>query len=159
MRTQPYRGFTLIELLMVLAILAILAVLVIPLAQTSLKRAKEQELTRDLREIRNGLDNYKRAYDEGRIARQVNDSGYPHTLEELVSGVEDIRDPKHSKMYFLRRIPPDPFSQIAPGMASQSWNVRSYASDPNDPQPGKDVFDIFTSSPDVGLNGVPYRQW
>jgi general secretion pathway protein G len=153
------RGFTLIELLIVLAILAILALLVAPVAQTSIQRARENELRLALREIRNAIDAYKRASDEGRIHRSPEDTGYPHSLTELVEGVEDQRNPKHSKIYFLRQIPRDPMSADPAGDAEAIWGKRSYASEPNEPQEGADVFDVYTPATGTGLNGVPYRQW
>ena len=74
-------GFTLIELLVTLAILALLGTLVVPVTQVTMQRQQEQELRRALREIRQGIDAYKRAYDEGRIARTLNSNGYPKTLD------------------------------------------------------------------------------
>ncbi|MEY2631779.1 MAG: hypothetical protein RIR00_433 [Pseudomonadota bacterium] len=152
------RGFSLIELVAVLVILAILAAAAMPLAQLSARRAKEQELKLHLRTIREAIDAYKRAGDEGRIARRIGESGFPKTLEELADGIEDKRDPKQGKIYFLRSVPTDPF---APDelRGSQSWALRSYASPPEDPKPGDDIYDVHSRSPETGLNGIPYRQW
>jgi len=60
-------GFTLIELLVVLAVLAVLATMAVPAAQVLVQRQKEQELRLSLRTIREAIDTYKRASDEGRI--------------------------------------------------------------------------------------------
>ena len=153
------RGFTLIELLVTLAILALLGTLVVPVTQVTMQRQQEQELRRSLREIRLGIDAYKRAYDEGRIARVLNSNGYPKSLELLVEGVADMRSPKRSKIFFLRRIPRDPFNPDSALSDSQTWGKRSYASEAADPQEGEDVYDVYSTSTRVGLNDVPYRKW
>ncbi len=153
------RGFTLIELMVTLAILSVLATLVVPLAQVQFQRQREQELRLALREIRVALDAYKRASDEGRIRRVVGASGYPPELNLLVQGVEDQRDPQRRKIYFLRRLPRDPMAPDDGTPDADSWLIRAYASDPDDPQPGADVYDVLSRNSRSGLNGVPYRRW
>jgi general secretion pathway protein G len=152
-------GFTLIELLVTLAILALLSTLTVPLAQLTLQRAKEAQLRRALGELRDAIDAYKRATEEGRIARNESESGYPKSLTILVNGVEDLRSPDRRKVYFLRRIPFDPMASDKGGTAEASWQKRSYVSDPHSPKEGEDVYDIVSRSKAVGLNGVPYAQW
>jgi general secretion pathway protein G len=147
------KGFTLIELAICVAIVAILASAAAPLSELNVKRLREHELRRALREIRDGLDAYKQAAEDGRIERRVGDSGYPRRLEDLVEGIEDRRSPKKERIYFLRRIPRDP---LAP---DGKWGLRSYASPPDEPQEGADVFDVYTRASGAGINGRPYREW
>jgi len=152
-------GFTLIELLITLAILAVLATAVLPVAELTMQRQKEQELRLALREIRAAIDAYKRAYDEGRMQRSINTTGYPPNLDTLVEGVEDLKTPKRSKIYFLRRVPRDPFEPNPDLNPADTWAKRAYASEPNEPREGDDVYDIMSRSTKTGLNGLPYGKW
>ena len=152
-------GFTLIELVITVAIVALLASVALPVSELVVQRTKEQELHRTLRQLRDAIDAYKQASDEGRIRKSVGDSGYPKKLEELAEGVEDQKSPKKDKIYFLRRVPRDPLATDPTLSASSTWGKRSYASPPDDPREGDDVFDVFSIAPGKGINGQPYREW
>jgi general secretion pathway protein G len=147
------RGFTLIEMVITVAIVAVLASVALPLSEVASQRGREQDLRRSLREVREAIDAYKRAADDGVIERKADASGYPPTLAALVSGVPDKRNPEAPKIYFLRRLPRDPMAEDG------AWGLRSYASSAADPQEGADVYDIYSKSDAKGLNGVPYREW
>jgi general secretion pathway protein G len=151
-------GFTLIELLVTVVIISILASVAMPLSALSQQRANEKELRQSLREIRLAIDAYKQAADEGRVARSLDSSGFPPNLSVLAEGATDVRSPVKKKIYFLRRIPRDPFADIDVS-AEATWGTRSYDSPPEAPHAGKDVFDVYSQSERTGLNGVPYREW
>lgn len=153
------RGFTLIELVITVAIVALLATAAFPMADLAVQRDRERELQRSLRQIRDAIDSYKQASDEGRMIKSVGASGYPKRLEELVDGVNDQKSAKREKIYFLRRIPRDPFSPDATLPPPATWGKRSYASAPDDPREGDDVYDVYSLAPGKGINGRPYREW
>lgn len=148
-----------IELLVVMAILGVLAVAILPLSETLLIAQKERELRLALREIRSALDDYKRVMDRGAVIGGAPASGYPPSLKVLVSGTPDVRDfAKGQMLYFLRAIPRDPFAD--PKLpADQTWRLRSYASPPDKPEPGADVYDVHSSSDAKALDGSLYAQW
>lgn len=153
------RGFTIVELLVTVVIVSTLASVALPMAELTVQRNKEQELRWALREIREALDAYKQAGDEGRIARNASESGYPPTLEALVEGTTDVKSPSGTKIYFLRRIARDPFSADMSVPAAKTWGKRCYAASADNPKEGGDVFDIYSSSSGMGLNGIPHREW
>ena len=151
-------GFTLIELLITVAILALLAGGAMSFADLAVKRTQEQELRSALRQIREAIDAYKLAADAGRVAKAADESGYPPSLGALTEGVVEAGSAQGKKLYFLRRLPRDPMADptAPPG---DTWGLRSAESDAANPQPGRDVFDVYSLSPHTSLGGRPYREW
>ena len=146
-------GVTLIELIVAMGILTILVSGILPLSYMTYKRSKEFELRRNLRLIRSAIDDYKKLVDDGRIALEIDGTGYPPNLETLVAGV-DSNDPDPIKFKFLRRIPIDPMTE------NGEWGLRSYADAPDsDIWGGQDVYDIYTESEEQALDGTFYRDW
>ncbi|RPH56975.1 type II secretion system protein [bacterium] len=146
-------GFTLAELVMVAAIMLILAAVALPVAKFTSKRARETELRAALRDMRNAVDEYKRYSDVGLIPVDLGSEGYPSELELLVEGV-DIVGQVDKKARFLRRIPIDPMT------GKDEWGLRSFQDEPDATSwGGENVYDVYSLSEGVGLNGVPYRKW
>jgi len=147
------RGFTLLEMLVTATVLLILASAVIPMARNGIRRQKELELRRDLREMRQAIDAYKAAADGNKIkAPPPENMGYPESLDILVEGVPVTG--KNAKTRFLRRIPVDPFTNKA------EWGMRSMADDLSSTGwGGGNVFDVYSNAPGKGSNDIPYRDW
>ena len=152
------RGFTLIEMVVVVMLVGILASAAMPLASLQHRRSQESELRQNLRTIRTAIDLYKDAWDAGRIEKREGDTGYPPSLQALVTGVPDISQAGGGRMYFLRRVPRDPFADTTVP-AEQTWGLRAYASPPEAPAPGSDVFDVHSLSEATALDGSLYRSW
>lgn len=151
-------GYSFIELLVVSALLIILASAAVPMARVTMQRQREVELRRALRDIRTAIDRYKDAVDQGVIAGtelEASNEGYPPSLETLVEGVEVTDgETEESRIKFLRRIPFDPFTK------RQEWGLRAYQDDPDATRWGGDnVYDVYSLSPGVALDGTRYREW
>lgn len=150
------RGFTYIELIIATVILAVLAAAVVPVASVASKRAKEAELRAALRTMRTAIDEYKRAVDLGLIGGvdvELGSEGYPEELEVLMKGVEQVGTPG-KKLKFLRRIPIDPMTN------GTDWGMRSYQDEPDSRVwGGQNVYDVFTKSQAIALDGSKYSDW
>ena len=157
--TPQCKGFTLIELVVVIAIMGIVASIVIPFVHASEQRHREQQLRASLRMIRTAIDAYKAASDSGHIAVPDGGSGYPPTLRILVTGVRDQRAPGHGMLVFLRSIPRDPMAEKSTANDDDTWGKRSYASEADHPQPGNDVYDVYSLSLRKAMSGMPYQRW
>ena len=145
---------------MTVAILGILATVVVPFTQMTVKRNKELELRRSLRDIRTAIDEYKKAYDEAHKGKQVlNETGYPETLEVLVEGSDFGGEAKSIKKKFLRRIPADPFNRPAPGEKPE-WGIRSYKQEIDESEwDNSDVYDVYSKSEATAIDGTLYKDW
>lgn len=150
---KPQAGFTLAEMVIVAAILAILAAATVPLVHTTSKRIKEAELRSALREMRYAIDEFKRYSDAGLLPVDLGSDGYPPDLETLVEGVDVVGQVDY-KARFLRRIPLDPMT------GEHEWGKRSYQDRPDSTSwGGENVYDVYSLSAGVGLNGIPYEEW
>ena len=147
-------GFTLLELVVTATVLLILASAVVPLAKNSLRREKELELRRDLREMRQAIDAYKAAVDQQKIKPPPQENnGYPESLQALVEGAPLTGSPSR-KMRFLRRVPMDPFTGKA------EWGLRSVSDDADSTSwGGGSVYDVYSLAPGKGSNEAPYKDW
>jgi general secretion pathway protein G len=154
-RTSP--GFTFIELVVATAVLMVLASAAIPLARVSIRRQKEAELRRDLREMRAAIDKFKDYADANAIAStqlQLGCENYPPSLQLLVDGVPRANDTSGKLLKLLRRIPVDPLTN------SQDWGLRSYTDAPGSTVwGGSCVYDVYTKADGVGLDGIKYRDY
>lgn len=149
MAARPQHGFTLIELIVATAILSILVGAAFPLVKITIYREREHELREDLWMIRDAIDRYKDAADRGAFVPKLGSDGYPPDLDTLVTGV----DVAGKKVKFLRRIPLDP-------MTKQEWGMRSTQDDKDsDSWGGQGVFDVYTKSDQVALDGTKYKDW
>jgi general secretion pathway protein G len=150
------RGYTYLELVATAGILLILASAILPMARVTVKRQKEIELRRALREMRTAIDRYKAAVDGGLIGGtdvKLGSEGYPPDLETLVDGVNQVGRVDH-KLKFLRRVPRDPWDPEA------KWGMRCYQDDPDDDSwCGQNVYDVFTQNEGTALDGTKYKEW
>jgi len=150
-------GYSFVELLVVTTILLVLASAVAPLSRIVVQRQREVELRRGLREMRTAIDHYKDAVDLGLIGDtsiEIRNQGYPPDLVTLVDGVEMVGSSEGEKMRFLRRIPIDPITR------GTDWGLRAYDDPPRASSwGGENVYDVFTTSRGIALNGTRYRDW
>jgi len=146
----PENGLTLIELIVTVSILTILASAAVPITMFEVQRQKEALLRYDLQQMRDAIDAYRNAADRGAFQIKIDTQGYPPDLDTLVSGVEV----QSKKLQFLKKIPVDPMTGKA------EWGMRSMQDDPTSTSwGGQNVFDVYSESDHVGLNGRKYSDW
>jgi general secretion pathway protein G len=151
------RGVTYLELVAVATIMMILASAILPLGRVAVRRERELELRRALREIRRGIDAYKGAVDAGQIGGtevKLGSEGYPPDLDTLVKGVNRV-GALERKLKFMRRIPLDPMT------SSAEWGMRCYQDDPDSNSwCGENVYDVYSKSTAKALDGkTTYNTW
>lgn len=152
-RAGAQAGMTLLELVIACSILLVLSSAALPVARMTVKRQREAELRRDLREIRTAIDRYKDAADRNLIRVEVGTEGYPPDLETLVRGVQ-IGPSSDRRIRFLRRIPVDPLTGRA------DWGLRAVQDDPDSTSwGGKNVFDVYSHSTGTAIDGTRYADW
>jgi len=152
-RHRTSSGYSLVELVIVALVLSILAMVALPTGKHLVKRNKEADLRLALRNFRTAIDEFKRYSDAGLIERELGTDGYPSELEQLYEGV-DLLGQLGRKARFLRRLPVDPMT------GESEWGLRSYQDDFDSTfWGGENVFDVYSLSQGVGLNGVPYSEW
>lgn len=152
------KGLTFIEILIAMIIMAILAAAVLPMAEVTVKRTKEIELQRALREMRSAIDRYKEDFEKAKAQKKItvsiDENGYPEELDDLVNGKE-WGDLYPTPRKYLRRIPKDPFDRYDEG-----WGFRSYKDDPDSTVwGGDDIYDVYSQSDGTALDGTLYNTW
>ena len=152
--SKAQRGFTLMELLVTATVLLVLASATIPLARNSIRRQKELELMRDLREMRQAIDAFRADAQQQKVKAPPAEANFcPESLEQLVEGVA-VTGSATRKMKYLRRIPIDPFTGKA------EWGLRNTSDDPKSTSwGGGHVWDVYSNAQGEGVNGIPYREW
>jgi general secretion pathway protein G len=157
---------TLLELIIATAILVVLASAALPLTRMTVKREKETELRRDLREMRDAIDRYKDDADNHLIVTEQGSENYPPDLETLVKGVQvgahttgtgapgATQTQAQQLVRYLRKIPVDPMT------GRTEWGLRSASDDPTSTSwGGKNVFDVYSLSQGVAMNDTKYADW
>jgi len=150
-------GYSFVELIVATFIISILASAALPLARVSMRRQKELDCHRALREMRTAIDTFKIDADRGRIAATelpFGGNNYPKDLQQLVNGVTYANDATGTKYPYLRRIPIDPLTGAA------DWGLRSFQDKPDTTSwGGQNVFDVYTKAEGKALDGTKYRDW
>jgi len=157
-------GITLIELLVVIAIISVLATAALPLSRITVMRAKEIELRTNLRTIRTAIDAFKKDCEDKKLSSlegycKADQQNYPESLEQLTEPLNMSGAANKSRKY-LRRIPRDPMVKLETPDNANNWGLRSYSDTPDSTQwGGGNVYDVYSKSEAVALDGSKYSTW
>lgn len=160
----PAAGLTLIELLVVIVIVGILASSVMPLSRMTVRRVKEAELRSSLRIIRKAIDEFKSDCDTKKLSTvegycKADQNNYPETLQLLTEPLKMAGAVDRTKKY-LRRIPRDPMMPLDSPDNTNNWGMRSTTDQPDSTQWGEEnVFDVYSKSEAISLDGSKYNTW
>jgi general secretion pathway protein G len=184
-RRNIQAGMTLLELIMACAILMVLSSAALPLARVTVKRQRETELRRDLREMRDAIDRYKNAADKNLIRIEVGSQGYPPDLETLMTGVtvsvggtsqvgisaSTLANFSGTAQLAAASSPTSASDAPAkvrflrkipmdPMTGKAEWGLRAVQDDPDSHSwGGHNVFDVYSLSTDTAMDGTNYADW
>jgi len=184
-RRNIQEGMTLLELVIACGILLVLSTAALPLARMTVKRQREAELRRDLREMRDAIDRYKNDADKNLIRIEVGSEGYPPDLETLVNGVNvsvggtsqigvsaaalagasstaqggALSSPTSTTQVptKVRYLRKIP---VDPTTGKPEWGLRAIQDDADSHSwGGHNVFDVYSLSTETGIDGTNYADW
>jgi general secretion pathway protein G len=185
-RRNIQAGMTLLELIIACGILLVLSSAALPLARVTVKRQRETELRRDLREMRDAIDRYKDAADKNLIRTEVGSEGYPPDLETLTTGVTvsvggtsqvgisaaNLAALSGTAQGAATSSPSSSSSQtpakvrflrkvpVDPMTGKADWGLRAVQDDPDSHSwRGHNVFDVYSLSTDTAMDGTNYADW
>ena len=184
-RQNNQAGMTLLELTMACAILMVLSSAALPLARVTVKRQREVELRRDLREMRDAIDRYKDAADKNLIRIEVGSQGYPPDLETLMTGVtisvggtsqvgvsaSTVANFSSTAQVGAASSPTSTSNTptkvrflrkipVDPTTGKAEWGLRAIQDDPDSHSwGGHNVFDVYSLSTGMAMDGTNYADW
>jgi general secretion pathway protein G len=176
---------TLLELIIACGILLVLSSAALPLTRVTVKRQREAELRRELREMRDAIDRYKNAADKNLIRIEVGSEGYPPDLETLVTGVNvsvggtaqvgisaatlaNLSGTAQGAGASSPTSTTETPSKVRflrkipvdPTTGKAEWGLRSVQDDPDSHSwGGHNVFDVYSLSNEMAMDGTNYGDW